>query len=111
MSNVNQNKRLPTARSTKVEAGALLTQTPEIYISKYKGRKMATSRCHCVFEPFWECQRDNLPQEQWKFSFNSAKAAVNRALAEHRAAGALAIALASSDELSYDEAQRSLILQ
>lgn len=46
-----------------------------------------------VFEPFWEYHRGNIPQEQWKSSFESAKAAANRALAEHRTADALSIVL------------------
>ena len=46
-----------------------------------------------VFEPFWEYQRGNISEEQSKSSFDSAKAAANHALAEHRTADALSIVL------------------
>ncbi len=46
-----------------------------------------------IFEPFWEYQRGNIPEDQWRSSFDSAKAAANHALAEHRTADALSIVL------------------
>ncbi|MDB4542783.1 HEPN domain-containing protein [bacterium] len=46
-----------------------------------------------VYEPFWDYHRGNISQDQWKSSFESAKAAANHALAEHRTADALSIIL------------------
>jgi hypothetical protein len=46
-----------------------------------------------VFEPFWEYQRGNLLEDQWKDSFDRAKAAANRALAQHQTVDVLSIVL------------------
>ena len=46
-----------------------------------------------VYEPFWDYHRGNISEDQWKKSFESAKAAANHALAEHRTADALSIIL------------------
>lgn len=46
-----------------------------------------------VYEPFWEFHRGNIPEAEWKTSFEKAKTAANRALAERRTADALSIVL------------------
>ena len=46
-----------------------------------------------VFQPFWEFQRRNISEEQWRSKFDRAKTAANRALAEHRTADAISIVL------------------
>lgn len=46
-----------------------------------------------VFEPFWEYHRRKITEEQWKSTFERAKAAANHALAQHRTADALSIVL------------------
>jgi hypothetical protein len=46
-----------------------------------------------VFEPFWDYHRGNISEEQWKSNFESANAAANHALGQHRTADALSIVL------------------
>ncbi|MBA6411781.1 hypothetical protein H2508_01490 [Parahaliea sp. F7430] len=61
--------------------------------SEFSGSIRVLLNNQFVFEPFWEYQRGNISQEQWKSSFDSARTAANRALAEHRTADALSIIL------------------
>jgi hypothetical protein len=65
----------------------------ELIWSEFSGSIRALLNNKFVFEPFWEYQRGNISEEQWKKSFDSAKAAANHALAEHRTVDALSIVL------------------
>ena len=61
--------------------------------SEFSGSIRVLLNNQFVFEPFWEFQRRNISEEQWKSSFDRAKAAANRALAEHRTVDAISIVL------------------
>ncbi|WP_229802509.1 HEPN domain-containing protein [Parahalioglobus pacificus] len=65
----------------------------ELIWSEFSSSIRALLNNKFVFEPFWEYQRGNISEERWKTSFDSAKVAANHALAEHRTADALSIAL------------------
>lgn len=65
----------------------------ELIWTEFSGSVRALLNNKFVFEPFWEFHRGNISEEQWRKSFEAAKAGANRALAEHRTADALSIVL------------------